>query len=118
MDGLGIDIVEIERIQAAVDRWGDRFLRRVFTASEIQECAGRVHRLAGRFAAKEAVAKALGSGFGRIGPGDIEVLPDATGRPVAQIRSPGLGDARIHVSISHSNKYAVAVATYIRGEAG
>jgi len=115
---IGIDIVEIARIKAAVDRWGDQFLSRVFTASEIQECAGQVHRLAGRFAAKEAVAKALGTGFGQIRPCDIEVLPDATGRPVVHIRKPGIDDSRVVVSISHSDKHAVAIAAYIRGEVG
>ncbi len=70
----GIDIIEIPRIQAALDRHGERFLKRIFTAKEIIECNGQADALAVRFAAKEAASKALGTGIGPVSWREIETL--------------------------------------------
>jgi holo-[acyl-carrier protein] synthase len=111
----GVDVIEIERIGEAVDRWGDRFLSRVYTPGEIAYCRGRAQSLAGRFAAKEAVSKALGVGIRRIRWRDIEILPDPRGKPrvilhgraanVASLQ----GIAGLDVSITHSRSDAVAM---------
>ena len=77
----GVDLVEIERIEATIARSGDRFLNRIFTPAEQAQCDGRVHSLSGRFAVKEAVAKALGTGIGDMNWTDIEILQDERGRP-------------------------------------
>lgn len=107
--GTGIDIVEINRIKKVQERSG-KFVERILTARE-QEIfnglsGGRKHEfLAGRFAAKEAYAKAVGTGIGEgLNFVDIEVLPDEKGKPV--IISPR--DYKTHLSISHSEQYAVA----------
>ena len=74
----GVDLIEIDRIRHAIDRFGDRFLCRVYTAAELAQSCGRLESLAGKFAAKEAAAKALGTGIWRHGIGwtDIEVHKD------------------------------------------
>ncbi len=77
----GVDLIEIARIERAIDRHGERFFQRFFTAQEIEFCAGRAGSLAGRFAIKEAVAKALGTGIGDFNWTDIEVVCDGRGRP-------------------------------------
>ena len=79
MHAHGIDIIEISRIAKAVDSWGDRFLKRIYTNREIEYCRGRAPELAARFAAKEAVMKALGTGHIGVSPQDIEILPDEKG---------------------------------------
>ena len=78
----GVDLIEIERVAAAIDRFGPRFLERIFTPAELAVCANKVDSLAVRFAAKEAVAKALGAGIWRTGIDwtDIEVLAARVGR--------------------------------------
>ncbi|MXY36214.1 MAG: holo-[acyl-carrier-protein] synthase, partial [Dehalococcoidia bacterium] len=77
----GIDIIEIARVRAVLDRHGERFLRRVYTEDEVRHCRGRVPELAARFAAKEAVMKALGTGIRGVGWRDIEILPNRRGKP-------------------------------------
>ncbi|HYG60838.1 MAG TPA: holo-ACP synthase, partial [Symbiobacteriaceae bacterium] len=81
--GIGVDIVEVARISEALERHGDRFLRRVFTPGEIAECwpsePQRVRRLAARFAAKEAALKAMGIGLRGVQWIDVEVVKDALG---------------------------------------
>ncbi len=111
---VGIDIIEVERIAAAIARHGERFLARVFTPAEARCCRGRVASLAARFAAKEAAAKALGQGIDNVRWHDIEVLNDADGRPILHLH----GEARYlaaraglnawDVSLSHARDYAVA----------
>jgi len=97
-------------------RFGSRFLDRVYTASEQSYCRERPPQLAGRFAAKEAVSKALGTGIRRIHWRNIEILPNRAGAPKvtlygrAQLRFESLGLTSIDVSISHSRDNAVAVA--------
>ncbi len=111
----GIDIIEIHRIQAAVDRHGDRFLRRVFTDLEVLECRGRADALAVRFAAKEAASKALGTGIGPIRWRDIETLHKWSGEPYLVLHGSAEKIARQaglsawSVSLSHSNENAIAV---------
>ena len=112
--GLGTDIVEIERIAAALSRHGGHFAERVFTTDEAAQAHGRVSYLAGRWAAKEAAAKALGCGIGeRCALTDIEIIDDAAGAPQLSCTAPALKtfagkSLRWQVSISHEKAYAVA----------
>ena len=111
---VGVDVIEIERVEAALARFGERFLRRVYTAEEAAFCRGRVHELAARFAAKEAVMKALGTGAKGVAWREIEVLPNHRGKPLvylygrAKARAERIGLEGLDVSMSHSREYAVA----------
>ena len=113
---VGVDIIEIDRIEEAIARWGDRFLGRVYTEAELEVCRGRTPALAVRFAAKEAVMKALGTGTNGVGWQDIEVLPNSDGKPLvflhrgARKKSEELGMTHLDLSLSHSHHYAVASA--------
>jgi holo-[acyl-carrier protein] synthase len=117
----GIDIIEIPRIQAALDRHGERFLKRVFSDQEILECRGRAEALAVRFAAKEAASKALGTGIGPISWHDVETLHRWSGEPylvlhgIAEKIAQELGLAVWAVSLSHSRDNAVAVVVATSG---
>lgn len=110
---VGIDIVEIERIRAAYERSGKAFMNKVLTAAETEQCLAKpdpAASLAGRFAAKEAVSKALGTGIGRrLGWHSIEVLNDDAGKPTVTLHAPHLS-CHISVSISHDRYSAVAMA--------
>ena len=112
---LGVDIIEISRIEKAVARWGDTFLDRVFTQVEKQKYRHRPESLAARFAAKEATIKALGCN--EIIYRDIEVISEKGGRPHlklhgrAEVFSRELGITNLAVSLSHSRDYAVAVVS-------
>lgn len=116
MAEIGVDIIEIPRIEAAIERLGDRFLRRVYTDTEIATYRSRPSSLACRFAGKEAVMKVLGTGYRGIGWHDIEILSEASGKPAvflhgkAQARAAALGLTTITISLSDSKEYAVAVA--------
>jgi holo-[acyl-carrier protein] synthase len=116
MLAAGVDIVEIERVKGALERFGRRFLQRVYTAEEAAFCRDRPWELAGRFAAKEAVMKALGTGARGVAWREIEVLPNRRGKPLvylygrAQQRAEAMGLEGVEVSISHSRDYAVAMA--------
>jgi holo-[acyl-carrier protein] synthase len=117
--GLGNDIVEIERMRQSIERHGQHFLNRIFTHNEQDYCykfKDPVPHFAGRFAAKEAVAKALGTGFGsELAWHDIEILPDAHGRPHAHLSPAALtrfSAPHILVSISHSTTHATAIALW------
>jgi holo-[acyl-carrier protein] synthase len=111
---VGVDIIEIERIQQALAKFGPRFLGRVYTELEVAFCRGRASELAARFAAKEAVMKALGTGARGVAWREIEVLPNHRGKPLvylhgrAQARAERIGLAEIDISMSHSRDYAVA----------
>ena len=111
----GIDIIEIARIQAALDRHGERFLKRVFTDLEIFECRGMAEALAVHFAAKEAASKALGTGIGSISWREVETLHKWSGEPylvlhgAAEKIAEDLGLAVWAVSLSHSRENAIAV---------
>lgn len=112
----GIDIIEIERIRKAVDTWHTSFLNRVFTTGELEICQGSPARLAGRFAAKEAVLKALDPGAVTCNWHDIEILSAPGGRPVLKLHGKTGYEYRrnnnmnLDVSISHCLHYAVAMA--------
>jgi holo-[acyl-carrier protein] synthase len=118
--GTGIDIVEIERIEQAVARHGAAFLARIFTPAEREYCDAMPRpatHYAARFAAKEAVAKAFGTGIGRdLGLQDMEISRDAAGRPSLRLTGPGRefadkhGIATVHISMSHARDHAVASA--------
>ena len=107
-------MVEIGRIQAAIDRLGERFLARVFTPYERSLCARRAWRLAGRFAAKEALFKAAGTGLRGFSWQEIEILADELGAPrvlchggfASALKEQGV--THIHLSISHAKEYAMA----------
>jgi holo-[acyl-carrier protein] synthase len=121
--GIGIDLVEIDRIQRAIDRTGMKFLARVFTPCERRLCGGRAWRLAGRFAAKEALLKAAGTGLRGFSWQDIEILTDSFGAPIVTCHGnfaavlSGQGVSHIHLSISHSRDFAVAQAV-LEGDDG
>ena len=110
----GVDIIEISRIAGVLERYGQRFLRRIYTASEIEYCRERPPNLAGRFAAKEATMKALGTGVRGVAWKDIEVVRAPSGAPSillhgrAKARAERLGVQEISLSMSHSREYAVA----------
>ena len=116
--GTGIDIAEVPRIAETLERFGDRFLRRVFTEGERRYCdakANRVERYAARFAAKEAAMKAIGTGWNHgVAFRDIEVCRQPGGRPTIAFHGKAaefaarLGTARISLSLSHTPQYAIA----------
>ncbi len=115
----GVDLVEIRRVERILERYGDRFLSRVFTPAEILYCRARPAELAARFAAKEAVSKALGVGvrmMARDGINwlDTEVIGDERGKPLVRLhgraaeRAAELGLTEWAVSLSHTQEYALA----------
>lgn len=110
--GIGIDLIEIARITTAIGN--ERFRQRVFTNSELTESGQKAHRLAGFFAAKEALLKAMGTGLSSFSWHEIEVGHDTKGAPYLQVSGKAqvyLGElkvSRIHLSISHCREYAVA----------
>jgi holo-[acyl-carrier protein] synthase len=111
---LGVDIVEIERIRRSIDRYGDKFLGRVYTEAELELCRGRAPELAVRFAGKEAVMKALGTGRRGVSWRDIEILRNKRNAPLvhlhgrARTRAKRLGITEVAISLSHSRDYAIA----------
>jgi holo-[acyl-carrier protein] synthase len=114
MPRCGIDMIEIERVAAGIERFGERFLRRFFTDGERADCGEQPHRLAARIAAKEAVAKALGTGIGTVKWVEIEIRLD-NARPVlvlhgaAAAAAADLGLTEWDVSLTHTRDYAAAV---------
>ncbi|MFZ5596056.1 MAG: holo-ACP synthase [Bacillota bacterium] len=124
VEGIGTDIVEIYRIKNVVERSGDRFLTRVFTENELSMCLGRKNPypcLAGRFAAKEAVFKALGTGLKGCSWTDVEVCGGGSSPPEIALAGNALkiagdrGIDRVMVSISHGREAAVAFAMAVKG---
>ena len=124
--GLGTDIVEIARIAQMIERHQEHFLNRIYTEEEIRYCQRRKHcneAFAGRWAAKEAVMKVLGTGFIKgIGWQDIEVLAERSGRPFVQIKGGAgeyarqIGIEELLVTISHCMEYATATAIGVGGD--
>lgn len=116
--GLGVDITEVPRVAASIERFGERFLRRIFTEAEIRYCetkANRIERFAARFAAKEAALKALGTGWRRgIAWRDVEVTREPSGKPTMAFHGKAaefaakLGVKRAHVSLTHTAETAMA----------
>lgn len=115
----GVDIIEIARIDEVVSRHGKHYLERVFTPAELEYCGKRTESLAGRWAAKEAVAKALGSGIADFSWTDIEILGDEQKAPKlilhgkAETKARELGLTAWSVSISHNLTQSVALAVAI-----
>ena len=116
--GTGIDLVEVKRIAASIERFGDRFLQRVFTEAEIRYCRSKINaneRFAARFAAKEAGMKALGTGWrGGVAWREVEVGREASGKPTLLFRGRAAEHAarlrmtRASLSITHTQEHAVA----------
>ena len=115
----GVDLIEIARIEEVVSRHGKHYLERIYTPAELEQCGRRAESLAGRFAAKEAVAKALGSGIGDISWKEIELLGNEQNAPVLTLhgaagqRAKELGLETWSVSISHSQSHSVAFVVAI-----
>jgi holo-[acyl-carrier protein] synthase len=115
----GVDLLEIDRMRDAIATHGERFLQRIFTPGELEANAKKIESLAGRFAAKEAVAKALGCGIGNVSWKEIEVLRAESGAPrlilhgAAEKMAKELGLTTWSLSLSHSQSHAVAVAVAI-----
>lgn len=110
----GVDLIEISRIAGVLERYGSRFLRRIYTPGEIDYCRGRPPNLAARFAAKEAAMKALGTGIRGVAWKDIEIIRHESGAPSlqlhgrAQARAHRIGVRQLSLSLSHSRDYAIA----------
>jgi len=110
----GVDLIEIERITDILDRRGKKFLERVYTPAEIELCGQKIESFAVRFAAKEAIAKALGCGIGDVSWQEIEILHDQQNAPVlflhgkATQRAKKLGLTNWSISLSHSRGLAIA----------
>jgi holo-[acyl-carrier protein] synthase len=121
---LGLDIIRVDRIREALDRFGARFVDRVLTPAEARYVRGRPETFAGRWAAKEAVSKVLGLGVRGIGWRDIEIERLPTGQPSVRLhgraaaRADQLGLDRVAVSITHEREYALAIAFGVRREGG
>ena len=113
---IGIDLIDIDRIVGVVGRFPERFHQRVLTEHERRYVGRKVERLAGRWAAKEAISKVLGLGVRGVGWREIEILPNRAGQPQvylharAAARAAALGLDEVTVSISHERHMAVAVA--------
>ena len=114
MLSTGVDLIHIARIGRAVDRWGERFLRHIYTEAEQRYCRGRTRELAARFAAKEAISKALGTGLVGISWTEMEILGDPRGKPMvtlygrALVRAQLLGLTEWAISLSHTDDQALA----------
>lgn len=112
----GVDILEIDRVDRAILRHGDRFFDRFYTPQELIDCRGHTPALAARLAGKEAVAKALGTGIGVVGWKEIEILSGSRREPLLRLHGEAKSQARRQgletwsVSLSHTHEHAVAVA--------
>jgi holo-[acyl-carrier protein] synthase len=119
--GVGTDIVLVSRIQEALEKYGDRFLRRIFTEEERAYCESQkyaVQHYAARFAAKEAMSKAIGTGIsGETTWTSIEVVKRRSGEPILRLHgalAERYADCRLHVSLSHTSQSALAVVVVER----
>jgi holo-[acyl-carrier protein] synthase len=120
--GIGVDIIEIDRIRRSIERLGDRFLDKVYTPREISYCNGKAHRFqhyAARFAAKEALSKALSTGWaGEFRWKDVEVMNEPSGQPRFSLHGTlceRLAGASIMLSLSHSDSHVVAMVLIQEG---
>jgi len=115
MQHIGVDIIELSRIEEAVANWGERFLNRIYTDAELKLCHRNPSSLAARFAGKEAVMKLLGTGVRGVNWKEIETLSHPSGKPLvnlygrAKVVAEKLGLKEIAVSLSHSREYAIAM---------
>lgn len=118
--GTGIDIIEVTRIQASHEKFGERFLQRILRPAEIAYCLAHKNpapHLAARFAAKEAISKAFGTGIGaQLGWQDMEVSRKESGEPFVILHDGGeklfqqRGGGKMHLTLSHTQQYACAMA--------
>jgi len=112
---IGVDIIEISRVRQAIDRWGEHFLKRIFTDSELHLYRSRPESLAVRFAGKEAAIKALSPTTAPISWREVEILSENNGKPSvhlygqAQERAKEFGLSGLEISLSHSREYAIAL---------
>ena len=113
---IGVDLIDIDRITTVLSRYPDRFRSRVLTEAEARYCGRKAERIAGRWAAKEAISKVLGLGVRGVGWREIEILPNWAGQPQVRLharaaaRAAALELQDVTVSISHERRMAVAVA--------
>lgn len=112
--GTGIDIIEVERIKSVIEKYGEKFLKRILTDKEIEYCnnfANYEIHIAGRFASKEAYSKAIGTGISKsFGWKDIEILNDERGKPyINHIKENEFSSDNYYISISHTKDYGCAV---------
>ena len=118
---IGVDLIERNRIIRSYDRFGERFLHRVFTATELAQANNQIARLIGRYAAKEACSKALGTGMISVAWREIEIVRATGGKPVIRLhgraaaRAELLGLTAFDVSISDTRDHALAVVIGLRG---
>jgi holo-[acyl-carrier protein] synthase len=118
---VGVDLVEVGRIANALQRWGERFVHRVYTPAEAALCRGRVPELAARFAGKEAISKALGTGLVGVDWPEMEILSDPRGKPIvrlharARARAEALGLTRWAISLTHTKEHAIAMVVASQG---
>jgi holo-[acyl-carrier protein] synthase len=116
MSAIGVDIIEIERVESAIKRGRERFLNRIYTETELRTCQHRLASLASRFAAKEAVMKVLGTGGIGISWREIEILTGDDGKPLVKLYGQALNKAEelnlkeVSISLSDSKQNAIAVA--------
>jgi holo-[acyl-carrier protein] synthase len=117
---VGVDIIEVDRVRKVYERHGERFLKRVFTEMEVRQCRGKVTRLAGRFAAKEAISKALGTGLHGVAWREMEVVQLRSGRPTVRLygnakkRAELLGLTAFDVSIADLQTFSIAIAVALQ----
>ncbi len=120
MLAIGVDLIEVGRLKRSIDRFGQRFLSRVYTDRELAYCDGKAESLAARFAVKEAVGKALGTGIGEVNWREIELLNEKNGRPILVLHGAAESIALAKglnswaVSLSHTETHAIGfvVATH------
>jgi holo-[acyl-carrier protein] synthase len=121
---VGIDIIEVDRVRKVYERHGERFLKRIYTEREILQCRGKVTRLAGRFAAKEAISKALGTGLHGVAWREMEIVQLRSGRPTvslhgnARLRARQLGLSAFDVSIADLAQFSIAIAVAVQIDPG
>lgn len=120
ISGIGTDIIAIKRFGKSIEKYGKKFLDKIFTTAEQEYCdafSDSTPRYAARFSAKEAVSKALGCGIGEhLGFHDIEILKDPSGKPYIKLTQSALAhfnNVSFHLSLSHCKEYATAVAVAI-----
>src|SRR5437763_10816396 len=117
---VGIDIIEVDRVRKVYEHHGERFLRRVFTEREILQCRGKINRFAARFAAKEAISKALGTGIHGIAWREMEIVQLRSGRPTVRLhgnakkRAELLGLSAFDVSMADLAQFSIAIAVAVQ----
>ena len=117
---VGIDIIEVDRVRKVFEHHGERFLQRVFTEREIMQCRGKINRFAARFAAKEAISKALGTGIHGVAWREMEIVQLRSGRPTVRLhgkarqRAQFLGISAFDVSMSDLAHFSIAVAIAVQ----